>query len=178
MKKLYIITLLSVMAGTVCADAPDLTDITQAIEEADIIRVKRHWRKIDRSHDRKEKQEALEELLETTADIAAEQKSSVTSGSGKNYYKLVPGGLLYAIGTGGAIGGILWSNTGVRRDDMPAYIALFIGSMASIIGGQYLFKSGWNTDAQQAGDHRSKFKVIETYLEDALDQLDEEAAEE
>ncbi len=175
MKKLYVIALLSVFAGTISADAPDLKRVTKAIQDEDLVRVKSLWRKIDRNYAVDEKREALDTLIETAGDLAENAKESGSVSGGKNYYKLVPGAFLYAVGLGGTFYSLYWgsdANWRLPKDELPLFYALLIGSGISSVAGQYLVKSGWNSSSSTGG--RSKASVIEAYLENALEELDEE----
>ena len=145
MKKLYIVTLLSIMTGTVCADGPDLTNVTQAIDVLDIDRVRRLWRKIERSCSLEERKAALDTLI----TIADEKKSTIVK-SGKDVPKLVLGGSLFAVGARalflswifGTIGSFRPHGSRRRESPYPYEMTCLMvnGASAALFwGGKYIF---------------------------------------
>ena len=171
MKKVYLFALLSIGVGSIFADAPDLTKIEKAVQEGDLPAVKRHWRKINRDHEVDEKREALETLLDVAGESTDDSKE--TTGGGHNYKKLVPGGILYVLGTVGCIGSIYWQYVpGIDPNDRSKFLALIGTSIVASIAGQLLVKSGWNSEAPSGG--RSKAAVIESFFDNALEELEEE----
>ncbi len=174
MKKLYIITLLSVMAGTACAAAPDLTDITHAIEEADIARVKQHWSAIDVSRDLEAKRGALEELIKTTADTATGKKTSIAT------VRVITNNWLVALGLHVIVCGVAVSPSAYKLYNGPhrnIAVGKIVGVLAGLMsfgmlyGGQRILRSA---DRVKIGFYATKLKAIADFLEDTRDQLNEE----
>lgn len=182
MNKVISIVMLSLAFVSVKADenSTRIEQITTAIEESDLVRVKTLWRRLDSSLEiLDEKEKVLKALVKTASHIAEDSKTTPGIGGGGRNYKLVVAGFgLWAVSIGGAVAGRLILDGGsVDQAKFIGGIALFGGSMGLAYYAGTLMRDGWNGSSDQiTAGGRSKAKIVEAYLESRLQELNDEIA--
>ena len=173
MKKFFSIAMILLAVGSISAEAPSLDKITKAIKESHTARVTSAWSRIDRyTESSEEKRKILNELIDIATDVSDDKGEAPAVGGGKNYPKLIGGGLLFAAGIAGLVGFVYLQNTLHRRQDEYLHWGLFGVSVVVESGGTYLFKSGWKSAPSVAG--KTEAQAIEAFLEDRLQDLDDD----
>ncbi len=152
-----------------------LDQITAAIKDSDLARVKTQWRRIDSIFESsEEKKEILKTLVDTAAQVADESKVRPVAG-GKNYKKIA-GGVLTIAGASGVAAYYMPLHRlfyGATHNEQIKGWAIFVGLAAVSIAGGRLSRNGMGWEAQDpiANRGRSKATVILAYLEDQLHDI-------
>ncbi len=179
MNKAYGIVLMSLISMSISMQADQeykLDQITAAIKDSDLARVKKQWRRIDSTIESSEDKKAmLRVLVDTAAQVADESKMRPVVGE-KDYKKIVGGMLTIAGGTGAAAYYMPLHRMfyGTTQNEQIKGWAIFMGLAAISIAGGRLARNGMGWDTAQdliANRGHSKASAILAYLEDQLHDI-------
>ncbi len=169
------IVMLSLVCASVTADenSSRIEQISTAVEESDLARVKALWRRLDSSIDSlDEKEKILRSLFKAASQVAEDSEDGqVVGGDGKGYVRIIGGAILCALGcTSVVISGVAFRNLRVM-----IATPFLIGGLATSYAGHYLFTGGWQGSSDQiAAGGRSKAKIVKSYLESRLQEVIDE----